>query len=156
MLCRIYALDEEVKQLRPAEWGDDCNVCAEDAEWARDDAEQGEEWGQFRLGLAYGYGRGVPQDYAEAAMWFHKAADAGIVAAQVHLAIAYDKGQGVPQDYLQAHRWFNLAASSAKGDLQKYASDAREDLARKMTSKQIEEAQRLASEWASRETAVSE
>ena len=55
----------------------------------------------------------------------------------------YSKGQGVPQDYVQAHMWFNLAAAS--GD--EHAAANRDELADKMTSAQIEQAQKLAREW---------
>jgi TPR repeat protein len=154
LLCRIYALDEVMKQFRPTEYEIDWKNYTEDVQWVRDDAEGEKAWAskfQLQLGQAYTYGRGVPQDYAEAAKWFHKSADAGNVAAQFYVAVAYDKGRGVPQDYVQAHLWFNLATSGSTGNLQLYASQARDELAREMTSRQIEEAQRLASEWGRRD-----
>ena len=55
----------------------------------------------------------------------------------------YESGKGVPQDYVLAHKWFNLAA--AQGD--KYAAKYRDDLAKKMNTFQIQEAQKLAREF---------
>ncbi len=45
-------------------------------EW-RPLAEQGVAKAQFKLGLMYDNGRGVPQDYAEAVKWYRKAAEQG-------------------------------------------------------------------------------
>ena len=51
--------------------------------------------------------------------------------------------QGVTQDYVQTHLWYNLAA--AQGN--ELARKNRDIVAKKMTSAQIAEAQRLAREW---------
>ena len=71
---------------------------------------QGHANGQFHLGLMYGYGRGVPQDYSEAFRWYRLAAEQGHAGAQHNLGVAYDDGAGVPQDYSEAFRWYRLAA----------------------------------------------
>jgi hypothetical protein len=89
----------------------------------------------------------VPQDYAEAVRWYRKAADQGYLNAQTILGFMYAQGQGVPQDYAEAHMWLNLAASRASGENQKKYAEARESIAKKMTSQQIAEAQRRAREW---------
>ncbi len=60
----------------------------------------------------------------------------------------YSKGKGVPQDYAQAHMWFNLAASSSPpGEDRDKAVKKRDIVAKRMTSAQKSEAQKLASEW---------
>ena len=53
----------------------------------------------------------------------------------------------MPQDDAEAAKWLNLAASRASGANAKSFSEARDDLAGKMTPQQIAEAQRLAREW---------
>lgn len=53
----------------------------------------------------------------------------------------------VIQDYVQAHFWLNLAASQATGDWLTKLSEYRDNLASRMTSAQVAEAQRLAREW---------
>ena len=111
--------------------------------WYRLAADQGEAFAQADLGVMYAKGQGVPQDYTKAVRWYRLAAAQGIAAAQYNLGVLYAKGQGVPQDYVQAHMWLSLA--TAQGD--KMASDARDLVAAKMSSAQIEEAKRLAREW---------
>ena len=56
--------------------------------------------------------------------------------------------QGGAQNYVQAHLWFNLAASRYEDTkLRQDAVYNRDQVAAKMTPAQIDEAQRLASEW---------
>ncbi len=60
---------EAVKWYRKAaEQGD-----AEAGRWWRKAAEQGDATAQLSLGLMYGMGQGVPQDYVQAHMWFNLA-----------------------------------------------------------------------------------
>ena len=111
-------------------------------------ANQGDAGAQYNLGVMYSNGQGVAQDYAEAVKWYRKAAERGDAKAQGNLGFMYDNGQGVPQDYVQAHMWFNLAAAilTDKTDREK-AVNNRDLVARKMTSAQVAEAQKLAREW---------
>jgi TPR repeat protein len=102
---------------------------------------------QYNLGVMYFRGQGVPQDYAKAVEWYRKAADQGHADSQYNLGLMYYKGQGVPQDYVQAHMWFNLAASRVTGEKHKDYSNARDRVAKRMSSRQVSEAQRLAREW---------
>jgi uncharacterized protein len=73
-------------------------------------AEQGNVDAQYKLGLMYGNGRGIPQDYKQAFFWFKKVAEQGYASAQFNLGIMYSKGQGVSQDYKQAVYWYTKAA----------------------------------------------
>lgn len=68
-------------------------------------AEQGDADGQWRLGLLYHHGQGVPHDDEEAVRWYRLAADQGHAGGQVSLGFMYDAGLGVPQDYGEAVRW---------------------------------------------------
>ena len=47
---------------------------AEAVKWYRRAADQGDETGQFMLGLMYEYGQGVARSYVQADMWFNLAA----------------------------------------------------------------------------------
>jgi tetratricopeptide (TPR) repeat protein len=73
-------------------------------------AEQGNAEAQFRLGVCYEAGLGVPQDYAEAARWYRKAAEHGNAKAQLGLGVCYLFEQGVPQDYTEAAKWYRKSA----------------------------------------------
>ena len=84
-------------------------------------AEQGDAVAQFKLGVMYYGGEGVPQDYEEALRWYKLAAEQGDAVAQGKLGVMYREGQGVPQDYEEALRWYKLAAEQgyavAQGNL---------------------------------------
>lgn len=73
-------------------------------------AEEGDASAQCNLGVMYGSGHGVSQDYAEAANWFQLAAEQGNASAQCNLGVMYRNGHGVKQDYAEAANWFRLAA----------------------------------------------
>src|SRR3974390_871958 len=70
---------------------------------------------QYRLGMHYYFGKGVPQNYEEATKWFRLAADQGLDRAQFELGTAYEDGRGVPQSYADAEKWFRLAAGQGLG-----------------------------------------
>jgi hypothetical protein len=106
-------------------------------------ADQGDTEAQNALAVMYEKGEGVAQDFATALMWYRKAADQGDAEAQLNLGNLYVNGQGVPRDYVMAHMWFDLAAAAGIED----ASRDRDVIARRMTSAQIEEAQKIAREW---------
>jgi TPR repeat protein len=54
---------------------------AEAVKWYHKAAEQGLDFVQFKLGVMYANGQGVPQDYAAAVRWYRLAADQGYAAA---------------------------------------------------------------------------
>ena len=107
--------------------------------WYRKAAEQGFAAAQFNLGVSYGTGQGVTQDDKEAMKWFRKAAEHGVAGAQSKLGLMYV----ITQDYIQAYKWFTLASSQGDED----AAKVRDLVVGEMSSEQIVEAQRLASEW---------
>ena len=110
--------------------------------WYKLSAEQGHVGAQFNVGNMYNDGHGVSQDGRQAVKWLTLAAENRHAQAQYNLAVLYYKGDGVPQDYVRVHLWFNLAASNG---LEKGA-ESRDDIAKSMTTEQIAEAQKRASE----------
>ena len=111
-------------------------------------AEQGDADAQTSLGTMYENGQGVSKDEVTAASWHRKSAEQGNPPAQLFLGIMYDNGRGVPQDYVLAHMWLNLAASRlAAPEVGALAVKNRDLVARKMSSAQIAEAQKMAREW---------
>jgi len=81
-------------------------------------AEAKDTEAQVTLGLAYSFGRGVPQDDVEAVRWYRLAADHGDADGQVNLGLMYADGRGVPEDDPEAVRWIQLAAEQGNGDAQ--------------------------------------
>jgi len=65
---------------------------------------------QWKLGLLYRDGEGVPQDGAKAALWLRRAAEKDFPSAEYDLGKMYDLGLGVPKDYVQAEQWYYRAA----------------------------------------------
>jgi TPR repeat protein len=76
----------------------------------RKSAEKGDASAQNTLGLLYGEGKGVPQDYRQAKEWFEMAAKQGHAGAQVNLGTLYLHGDGAPRSTEMALFWFSLAA----------------------------------------------
>lgn len=121
---------------------------AEAATWYRKAAEQGDAGAQYNLGVMYVEGQGVAQDYDEAVAWYRKAAEQGDAFAMVNLAAMYSYGKGVPRDYVRTHMWTSLAASRLpQGEERDLALGYRAFAESRMTSDQVAEAERLASEW---------
>lgn len=80
-------------------------------EWYRKAAEKEHVEAQFRLGLMYGVGIGLPQDFSVAAAWVRRAAEAGFPRAQVRLGAMYHYGYTVPKDEKQALEWYKKNAT---------------------------------------------
>ena len=91
---------------------------AEDFTALAERAEQGDADAQFRLGVMYDIGQGVPQDEAKAAAWYKKAAEQGDADAQLNLGLMYDNGRGVPQDEVRAVAWYRKAAEQGNENAQ--------------------------------------
>ncbi len=81
-------------------------------------------------------------NYAEAVKWLRLLAAHGHTSAQYNLGVMYANGLGVAQDYVHAHMWFNLGATSDDAE----AVNNRDFFAKKMTSRQIVQAQQMASD----------
>ncbi len=123
---------------------------AEALRWYRLAADQGYAIAQHNLGSIYFSGQYVPQNLVEAARWFSPAADQGYPGAMLGLAALFEDGQGVPRDNVRALMWYSLAAAhfgAEETDLRTEAEKFRDNLAEKMSSAQIAEAQRQAREW---------
>ena len=110
-------------------------------------AERGNARAQANLGFMYDRGEGVTQDYKQAVKWYRKSAQRGNADAQYNLALMYELGTGVTQDSVLAHMWFNLAAASGDKD----ATKTRDIVAEKLSSSEIEKAQRWAREWTAKQ-----
>ncbi|MBA4423550.1 MAG: hypothetical protein C0390_10730 [Syntrophus sp. (in: bacteria)] len=72
--------------------------------------EQGDAVAQFKVGLIYYFGQGIPRDYLESLNWFKKAARKGHLLAQYNAGYMHEKGEGTPQDYVEAAKYYRQAA----------------------------------------------
>ena len=138
---------------------------AESARWYRLAALQGDGSAQARLGDMYANGEGgVQQDPVEADKWYRRAVEPGtykptkVAGVEIHsgrpvlihlfvLARMYRDGTGVPQNVVAAYKWLDIVErllSRWSGWRSESPPQELYDLARKMTSEQIAEAQRAA------------
>jgi uncharacterized protein len=118
----------------------------EAARWIRKAAEQGSPRAQVNLGALFAEGLGAPKNFQTALFWYRRAAEQGDAESERNLGSVYAEGKIARADYVEACKWFSLAA--AQGD--ETAADQREQLARKMTPRQIAEGQRLAAAFVPR------
>jgi TPR repeat protein len=114
--------------------------------WYKLSAEQGDADAQTNLGFIYEKGLSVPQDYKVAVKWYRLSAEQGNADAQYNLGLMYGTGLGVTQDNIYAHMWWSIAELSGN----KNASENRTIVTKKMSSSQIETAQKLARECVSK------
>ena len=82
-------------------------------EGQRDQAEK-----NYRRGVQFAEGEGLPKDYSAAARFYRLAAEAGYAPAQYDLAYLYEKGLGVERDPKQAAIWFRKAAEQGDPEAQ--------------------------------------
>ena len=74
-------------------------------------AENGHAPAQFRLGMLYRLGLGVPRNPRRAVYWFDKAARQDDVGGQYWLAESFRRGEGVPVSPELAFEWFHRLAA---------------------------------------------
>jgi hypothetical protein len=110
-------------------------------------AERGNAHAQAMLGFMYANGQGVPQSYDLAADWYERSAAQGDPTGQYLLGLTYDKGFGVTADVVLAHKWLNLAAAHAPRQSRDKFVLIRDAVGSKMTTAQLDAAQRLAVEF---------
>jgi len=92
---------------------------------------KGDSAAQYALGMRYGTGDGVRQNYNEAMSWFRQAAEQGDVRAQAKLAMWYWAGRGAQKDCSKSYYWGLLAQAGGEqsvqqmvGECASYLSDA--------------------------------
>jgi hypothetical protein len=78
--------------------------------WYRKAADQGNDLGQFNLGILYYEGKGVSQDYGKAFHWINKAAKQGFSKACGQLGTMYIFGEGVAVSLDKAYQYSLQAA----------------------------------------------
>ncbi len=112
---------------------------AEAVRWYRLAAERGLASARHVLGLMYEIGQGLDKNSAQAAKWYGLAADQDYVYSQVNLAFMFRDGRGTALDKVMAYVWFDRAASQGHST----SAGNRDELAKRMTTEEIEQAQRL-------------
>jgi len=107
------------------------------------------------LSNIYFNGEGIPNDYPIEAERFSKSAEQGSAQAQLILGLYYENGWGVSKNSVEAYKWYALAKSatsdstenSINRDINNGASLHIDSIEKLMSSNQINQAQREASDW---------
>jgi hypothetical protein len=86
-------------------------------------------------------------DFEGALIEFRALADQGHAGAQLHVGEIFRDRRRSAWDLIAAHMWLDLAASGLSGELRQRAVDARDGIARRLTSEQLASARRCAREW---------
>jgi TPR repeat protein len=94
------------------------DISIDDLQRLHERAARGDASAQVELGLRYGVGDSVVQDYALARHFWERAAAQGDAQAQFNLGMLYRDGQGVSQDYAKAGRWYEQAAAQGHAEAQ--------------------------------------
>ena len=82
-------------------------------------AKQGNEYGQYALGMMYGSDEyGVEKNLEEAFKWCRKAAEQGCAEAQNAIGDMYYDGDVVKQDYAEAVSWYRKAVEQGDAEAQ--------------------------------------
>jgi len=81
-------------------------------------AEQGDALSQYKLGLRYSDGEGIPQDFEQGAYWVNQAAEQGNADAQYQLWIWLYDGIGIAVDRAKGFCWLAKAAEQGHAEAQ--------------------------------------
>ena len=116
-------------------------------------AEAGHIASQSGLGDMFRKGNGVAQNFVQAVKWYRRAAAAGDKDAQYWLGVMYFNGAGIQKDYRFAYMWLDLAGYEKKYGLAGALDERiifRSDVASRMTSAQIIEADKMSKQCLAR------
>lgn len=122
-----------------------------DMEALRALANRGDAVAEYKLGMAYGDGVGVPKDSRKAYCWIHRSAERGYITAWLVAGMQEGTGNGGPRDLVEAYKWFYLTdwllPSDWPAEIRAYAKEDMGRIAPAMSRAQIEEAKTRARAW---------
>ena len=111
-------------------------------------AEMGFSGSQNNLGWSYYKGSGVPKNYGFAIYWLTRSVEQGERFAYSSLGKMRFYAHGFPADDVEAYKWIKLAASSLPiGKVRDENFRLLEVLRKRMSAKEIEQAEALAKAW---------
>lgn len=117
---------------------------AKAVEWYRKAAAQGHRSAIYNLGMMYFNGHGVTQNNGEAVIYFRQAAELKHAKAHFNLGFMMENGRGTAKDPARGLTNYIIASNLGLGET---ANNARDDVAARLSSAQISEAERRARLW---------
>ncbi|RME16183.1 MAG: sel1 repeat family protein [Alphaproteobacteria bacterium] len=107
-------------------------------------AQSGNADAEELIGVMYAMGLGVERDDTRAFEWYLRAALKGHAGAQSGIGWYYEIGRGLPApDLVRAYAWYALSTIGGDPD----AAISVEEVVKKMTPEQIEEAHKLVDDY---------
>ncbi|MEM9062537.1 MAG: tetratricopeptide repeat protein [Pseudomonadota bacterium] len=117
---------------------------AEALEELKPAARSGNADAEELIGVMYAMGLGVPRDDIRAFDWYLRSAMKGHPGAQSGVGWYYEVGRGMTApDLVRAYAWYVLSAIGGDPD----AAISQEEVVKKMTAEQIEQAHRLIDDY---------
>ncbi|MFQ3790418.1 tetratricopeptide repeat protein [Halomonas sp. A29] len=107
--------------------------------WLEKSAEHGSVFSMINLAITYRQGLGVEKDLEKSFEWVMRAVKLDDLSAQRMAGEYYEKGMVVEQDLVKAYMMYDLSGT--------VPSTRRDELAKKMTEVQIQEAISLSWQW---------
>ena len=101
---RLFIIYEQTKFKNSLKAQKYKELVSKHIEWFQNQANTGDSYSQFNLGLCFYFGVGITQDLKEAVFWYRKAAQ-GDEYAQFNLGRCYQNGDGVDVDLKEAIYW---------------------------------------------------
>ena len=98
---------------------------------------------QFKLGLKFDTGDGLPADSDQATKWYFEAASKGYPEACNNLGRCFAMGEGVERNDVEAYKWFNIAAELGVANAGRY----RERVAKELSPDERVMAGELSDKW---------
>lgn len=111
--------------------------------WASTAARLGDGDAQLLAGFLKSSGKGTKKNVKLASTLYRLSAEQGVSAAMYNLGLEHARKASRAASRVQAHKWFNLSASQGYGK----AVARRDKLARKMSAREVDLAQRAAGKW---------
>ena len=115
--------------------------------WYMQAAKQEQPRAQFNVADMLYHGSGTKQDRHAAMTWYEKSANNGFAEAQYRWGMELQSGRYVAKDLVAAYMWLSIAADQDIRGGMEPAIRARDDLARRMTKAQMEQARRKIRVW---------
>jgi TPR repeat protein len=116
-------------------------------------AKEGNPKAQYRVGVMYASGQGVPHNQPEAVKWFLLSAAQGNADAQYNLGEEYAlggfSGGGVERDPPEAYFWLALAVENKATNKRSLdsATQMRDLIAGKLTPEQLAKVEKRLADW---------
>jgi len=94
--------------------------------------------------------------FSNAIKWWEAAAKQGYPMSLYNLSVTYEEGKLVPKDNVRAYAYFKLAKVISEGKISEKAQASLDDVKRRMTKAEFEQAEKVVSTWKGEPSALTQ